>query len=224
MKLHSQQIERLWLWFFPRRCVWCMGVAEPTHMLCADCEPEAQPLLLAPDLVRDTQLPLISAFGYHSHAKRILLNVKYHGGRKNAHSIGYAMADALSSAGVMDKQWLLCSVPMTAAQVKTRGFNQSEVLAKSAARWLGLEYAPLLRKTRETQVQHDLPAAQREKNVDGAYCAAMPEQITGRKIVLVDDICTTGATMRACAKVLQTAGAEEIICLSFLRTDLEESP
>ena len=111
---------------------------------------------------------------------------------------------------------------MTAAQVKARGFNQSELLAKAAARWLNLDAAQLLRKTRETQVQHDLPAAQREKNVDGAYSVIDPESVAGRSIVLVDDICTTGATMRACAKALRQAGAEEIVCLSFLRTELEE--
>jgi len=107
--------------------------------------------------------------------------------------------------------------------MKARGFNQSELLAKSAARWLGADYAPLLRKTRETQTQHDLPAAQRQDNVTEAYDVAIPNKITGRCVVLCDDICTTGATLRVCAAALEEAGAREVICLTFLRTELEEN-
>ena len=220
--MNSHRIEYLWLLFFPRRCVWCQGVTEALRMLCPDCEAQAGSKRLAPELVRDTRFPLVSVFGYHTQASRILLGVKYHGGRKNAHSIGYAMAEALAQAGLADEDALFCAVPMTERQVKARGFNHSELLARAAARWLGVEYAPLLCKTRETETQHDLPAAQRDKNVAQAYAVAMPEKIAGRRVVLCDDICTTGATMRVCAAALREAGAGEVICLTFLRTELEE--
>jgi len=221
MKLKTSQIERLWLWFFPRRCVWCMGVTEPEHMLCADCQ-TMQAQRFAPELMQCSQIPLVCVFTYHSRARRILLNVKFHGGRKNIHSIGFAMADALREAALADETWLFCAVPMTQRQLKIRAFNQSELLAKTAARWFDAPYAQLLRKTRETQTQHDLPAPERAGNVANAYAVAQPGLVKNKKIVLCDDICTTGATMQECARALQDAGAQQVICLCYLRTELME--
>ena len=220
----KQQIpERLWLWFFPRRCVWCSGVTEPDAMLCADCAGNAE--MLEPGLLEGTDIPLVSAFTYHSKARQILLNFKFHGAKNTAHSIAYAMADALSASKTADKPgWLFCAVPMTPAKVKTRGYNQSELLAKAAARWLGMDFAlGLLVKTRETQAQHGLQKEQRQSNIAGAFAAANPGLSWARKIVLCDDICTTGATLREAVRVLREAGAKDIICLTYLRTDLEET-
>ena len=216
-------LERLWLWFFPRRCVWCMGVTAPEEALCADCAGKAGPML-EPGLLPETELPLISVFPYHSRASRILLNLKFHGGRGLAPSIGYAMADALKSSQLADKPgWLFCAVPMTPARVKQRGYNQSELLARAAARWLGMDYAPgLLVKTRETPAQHGLSRQQRQSNVSGAFTVSKAGLVAGRRIVLCDDIRTTGATLREAVRVLEAAGAGEIVCLTYLRTDLEE--
>ena len=133
------------------------------------------------------------------------------------------MADALSASRYADKPgWLFCCVPVTPAKMSEQGFNHSELLAKAAARWLGNEYAPLLVKTRETPAQHSLPRERRLTNVAGAFAVAKPELIRARKIVLCDDTCTTGSTLREAVRVLQEAGAKEIICLTYLRTDLED--
>ena len=221
--MNTSNLERLWLWFFPRRCVWCSGITDPAHMLCPDCEAGAGPHKTAPSLLPGTDIPLVSVFPYHSRASRMLLNLKFHGGRKYAHSIGYAMADAFRAAGLPDKPWRFCCVPMTRAKVKARGYNQSELIAGAAARWLGAEFAPAtLRKVRETRVQHDLHADERDANVEGAFRVEEAGGLAGQSIVLCDDIRTTGATLRACAKALEEAGAAEIICLTYLRTDLEE--
>ena len=216
-------LERVWLWFFPRRCVWCAGVCEAGEMLCAECAGVAGPML-EPGRLPESDIPLVSVFTYHSRARKILMNFKFHGARKLAHSIGYAMGDALSQSKLADKPgWLFCAVPMTPAKVKARGYNQSELLAGAAARWLGMECAPgLLVKTRETQAQHGLPKEERRSNITGAFKTAGPGSTAGKRIVLCDDICTTGATLREAARVLREAGAKEIICLTYLKTDLEE--
>jgi len=216
-------LERLWLWFFPRRCVWCSGVTAPDAMLCADCADKAGPAL-QPGLVPDTDIPFVPVFTYHSKGAKILLHMKFHGGRNMAHSIGCAMADALAASKLADKPgWLFCCVPMTPAKVKERGYNQSELLAKAAARWLGMEHAPgLLIKTRAMPAQHGLSREERQANVAGAFAVADPGRAAGRRIILCDDTCTTGFTLRDAARALREAGAEDIICLTYLRTDLEE--
>jgi len=191
-------------------------------MLCTACEPEAAPLRLVDALVPGSRTPLVSVFSYHGKAKGIVFHMKFHDGRGYAPSIGYAMGDALAATLDNPGAWLFCPVPMTAAQEKERGYNHSALLARAAARWVGAGYDPaLLAKLRETQTQHSLPAAQREQNVRGAYAAVRPERVKGRKIVLCDDICTTGATLRDCVRALEEAGASEILCLTFLRTELE---
>ncbi|MCL2530999.1 MAG: hypothetical protein FWE40_02425 [Oscillospiraceae bacterium] len=213
--MNTQLFERIWLAFFPRRCVWCMGVTAPADMLCPDCAEEAQASRY------NNAEGIIACFTYHSRASRVLLRLKFEGKRNLAHSIAYAMGDALREAELDGADLLFCAVPMTAAQVKKRGYNQSELLAKSAARWLSCEHATLLRKARETEVQHDLPAPQRAQNVAGAYAVTAPEQVAGRRVVLCDDICTTGATMQACAHMLEQAGAAQVIKLAFLRTEVQ---
>ncbi|MCL2195167.1 MAG: hypothetical protein FWB76_04365 [Oscillospiraceae bacterium] len=213
--MNTHLIEKLWLAFFPRRCCWCTGVTAPADMLCPDCAEEAEKSRY------DSTDDVVACFTYHCRARHIFLRLKFRGKRNLAHSIGYAMADALHEAELADNDLLFCAVPMTAAQVKARGFNQSELLARSAARWLNCEHAPaLLRKARETEIQHDLPALQRAQNVAGAYAVAAPELVAGRRIVLCDDICTTGATMQACAHMLEQAGAAQVIKLAYLRTEL----
>ena len=216
-------LERLWLWFFPRRCVWCAGVTAPEEMFCAGCADKAGSIL-EPGLLPGTDLPLVCVFTYYSKASKILLNLKFHDGRGLAPSIGYAMAEALIASHLADKPgWLFCAVPMTPAKVRQRGYNQSELLAKSAARWPGMDYASgLLRKTQETPAQHGLSREQRQNNISGAFKVSQAGRVAGRRIVLCDDICTTGATLREAARVLNEAGAEELVCLTYLRTELEE--
>jgi len=211
--MNKQLIEHIWLAFFPRRCVWCTGVTDPHNMLCPDCADKAGKFRY------HSTDDIVACFTYHSRARRILLRLKFWHKRNLAHSIGYAMADALHEAELADDDLLFCAVPMTTAQVKKRGFNQSELLAQYAARWLNCEHASLLYKARETEVQHDLPASQRAQNVAGAYAVTAPEQVAGRRVVLCDDICTTGATMQACAHMLEQAGAVQVIKLTYLRTE-----
>ena len=179
---------------------------------------------MSPGIVPGSELPLVSVFPYRSQARQVLWSLKFHGKRSAAHSIGYTMADAFIASPFADKPgWLLCCVPMTAHKRKDQGFNHSELLARAAARWLGLECAPgLLVKIRDTPAQHGLFRQERLTNLLGAYAAAEPGRIAGRSILLCDDVCTTGGTLCETARVLYEAGAAQVICLTYLRTDLEE--
>lgn len=220
IKFPTSMRERILMWFFPRRCIWCMGVTAPDHMFCTDCESVGIKHKMEPSKLAGTQIPLIAVMEYHSKAKEILHKLKFHGKKEHKTDIGFAMADALSAAQLLDNpsEWIFCAVPMTETKIKKRGYNQSELLARSASRWIDAEHLPgLLKKVRETGVQHDLKAADRAVNVSGAF-AVDKANVINRKIVLVDDTYTTGATLRECARVLEEAGAERIICLTYLLT------
>ena len=117
-------------------------------------------------------------------------------------------------------------VPMTKAKKRKRGYDQSELLAREAAKTLGLPCLPLLEKRKETETQHQLPRRQRLSNVKNSY-EARPEA-RGKALLLVDDIVTTGATLRECAKALYEAGAARVTGLcaadcAAVRTEEEGS-
>lgn len=108
---------------------------------------------------------------------------------------------------------LVTWVPISPLRKLFRGYDQDELLAQVVARELGMPCVPLLKKVRHNRAQSGISGyAKRRANVLGAYRTINPEQIPDRKILLVDDILTTGATAGECARMLLTAGAKEIHC------------
>lgn len=106
---------------------------------------------------------------------------------------------------------LLVPVPLSHSRFRSRGFNQSELLARhlGSLRSLPVETSALVRH-RDTQPQTQLPARERRRNVFGAFTVAEPERIADRGVLLVDDVCTTGATVEACGQALLEAGAARV--------------
>lgn len=111
---------------------------------------------------------------------------------------------------------LLVPVPLHSSRRRERGFNQSRLLARdlAAARGPGILDGALV-KTRNAPAQAGLRAADRERNVRGVYAVKSPRDVVGRTLVLVDDVTTTGATVRECARVLVEAGAAEVRAITL---------
>lgn len=106
---------------------------------------------------------------------------------------------------------LLVPVPLHPVRLRSRGFNQALLLARPLGRALGLPVAPrALRRIRRTQAQPGLGAAERRVNLAGAFVVCHPATVSGRHVVLVDDVLTTGATANACAGALRAAGASRV--------------
>jgi len=114
---------------------------------------------------------------------------------------------------------LLVPVPLHPARLARRGFNQSLLLARRVARLLGRPLAAnLLRRHRDTPVQADLAGRRaRRENVRGAFRVSRPRRVAGRRLCLVDDVVTTGATLEACARTLLDAGATSVAALALAR-------
>jgi ComF family protein len=100
-------------------------------------------------------------------------------------------------------------VPLHRRRQRARGFNQAELLARVVGRWLRLPVETrLLQRVTDTPSQTGLTPAQRVENVRGAF--AVRSKLDRKRILLVDDVCTTGATLDACARVLKRAGAASV--------------
>ena len=108
---------------------------------------------------------------------------------------------------------VLTWVPVSPWRRFTRGYDQVELLAAAVGAELGMEPVRTLRKIRNNPPQSGITGlAQRRANVLGVYRIADPELVRGKRILLLDDIITTGATAGECARVLLTAGAKEVHC------------
>ena len=115
-------------------------------------------------------------------------------------------------------EWIVTAVSMWEPKRKLRGFNQAELIARTLAKKWELEYLELLVRTRETKPMYGLNRAQRLANVQGAFRVITNNQtpIT-KRVVLVDDVWTSGATMRECERILTEAGVAKIELLSLAR-------
>lgn len=134
-----------------------------------------------------------------------------------------SIADAIARqmAGfVRSLDWkvdVIIPVPLGKRRLKERGYNQVALVARPLAYELGLEYAPQgLWKSRETRTQVGLNASQRRENVSKAYQAG-GKVVTGRSVLLMDDVATTGSTIQAGVEALLTAGAREVYAITIAR-------
>jgi competence protein ComFC len=114
--------------------------------------------------------------------------------------------------------FILVSTPLHKRKFNQRGYNQSELIVSGIAKYLNAETADsCLSKIKFTKDQASLKENRRLENLKGAFFCIKPWLISGRKIILVDDVYTTGATMQECARVLKEAGAKEVIGLAIAR-------
>jgi ComF family protein len=170
------------------------------HHQCARCRRGRTPIAMAR-----------SAGAYDGPLREIVHALKYEGRRSLARPLGARMR--LHGRDVLDGADLVVPVPLHASRRRQRGFNQAAELA----RHLGVRRAGVLRRTRATPAQADLPAARRHANVRGAFRLRRGARVEGLCIVLVDDVSTTGATLDACGRALLDAGAREVRALTAAR-------
>ena len=109
------------------------------------------------------------------------------------------------------QDYILVPIPLHKKKLKKRGFNQAGEIAKEFSENLKIPvFSDALIKTKQTSAQVELKKEEREKNIKGVFLCQKPELVMGKKILLIDDIFTTGSTMEQCARLLQEAGAKEV--------------
>jgi ComF family protein len=158
------------------------------------------------------------SFGYYEGALReILQQYKYGGLRPLAGPLGDRLAQTLMRH--RDSAWdMVLPVPLHRNRERQRGFNQAGLLAVRVGKLCGIPLGGRdCVRVRDTPPQTGLRAAERRKNVRGAFAVPRPERVRGRRVLLVDDVLTTGATADACARALLEAGARSVWVLTLAR-------
>lgn len=209
--LYSLLMELL----FPEKCVLCQRVLDKGETdLCRPCRLDA-PTFSHRKTVPQFLDSFVAVWYYEGTVRSSLLRFKFGGRRTYADSYGRLLAMRLSQE-YPDGWDILTWVPVSFRRKLTRSYDQVELIARAVGRELGVVPVPLLKKVRHNRPQSGLSdASQRKANVLGAYRVRDPRLVAGKRIVLLDDILTTGSTASECARVLKTAGAKEVHCAAM---------
>ena len=197
--------------FFPRRCPFCGRVAGRA-LLCPKCETD----LPRCDRVRTGAFGECAAPLYYEGSVRdAILAFKFKGRIEHLNCFGALMAEKAAEV-YADRFDAVTWVPVSKKRLKKRGFDQARMLCASLCVDWHIDPQETLRKTGDNPPQSgiDDPAARRA-NVLDMYEPVSPENIAGKRFLLIDDIVTTGATLAECVRVLKAAGAANVVCLTL---------
>ena len=196
---------------FPSKCVLCRKVLKENETdLCRECRAHT------PEFSKQTKkLPYLAGWTalwyYEGDVRRSILRFKFYNARSYAETYGRLLAmKLLQEETEFD---LLTWAPISRMRKWRRGYDQVELIAQAVGKELGIAPVATLKKRRNNPPQSGIrDAARRRANVFGVYQVLDPQQISGKRILLLDDIMTTGATAGECARMLLTDGAKEVYC------------
>lgn len=221
-------------------CSSCWNLPSQTGLLCTRCgealdfDPAiAGEALCRPCRVAPPDFSKAVAHGVYQGKLRMLLHLlKYDGIEGLAKRLGGLVAEQVLAIPELPAELLAVPVPLYGKKRRSRGFNQSELLAHSTVATLRqrrpeLQIKPasaLLVRQRATESQAGLTPHERRANVRGAFFVPQPDTVRGRHVLLIDDIYTTGATARACSAALRRAGAASVWVATVARAQKEHAP
>ena len=152
---------------------------------------------------------LVAPVRYRGAVQKLLKKVKYKSAWKMIEElVDYWWKEGGGELNGLGEEWVVTAVPMHDKRKRARGFNQAEVMAVMLSRKMGAKYEKLLVRVRSTKAQYGLSKKERGENVRGAF--EVGEDVKGRNVLVVDDVWTTGSTIRECGKVLKRSGVEKV--------------
>lgn len=198
---------------YPDRCPYCFAPIDSGELNCKECEKEKNGITYF--VYARGNFPCISPMPYAGVFANGIKAFKFKNRKQCAYQLAFPMAQAVAKSYAEQEFDVISYVPLHKEKQKERGYNQSQLLAKELGKILNIPVKELLVKTRKNKPQHTLKLKERAKNVQGVYKVVDASCVKDKKILLVDDIITTGYTLGECAKMLQKAEATSIHCVTF---------
>jgi ComF family protein len=191
----------------------------------------AEGLLCSPCRMAEPAFARAVAYGvYEDELREMVHLLKYEGMRGVARPLGRMLARAIETLkDEAGSELVVVAVPLFPAKERQRGYNQAVLLAdaamkelkRSAPEWKLRTAHGVIRRVKDTQSQFELTPSGRRRNLQGAFAVSETAGLAGRKVLLVDDIYTTGATARACSSALRRAGASRVWVATVSRAQKE---
>lgn len=204
---------------YPTRCILCRSFLPPGRpRICPACGDRLPRTEDGGHKKGDFFSECVAPLYYEGAVKEAILRYKFHGAQAYADSFGELIASCVYEhlEGEYD---LLSWVPLDPGRLRSRGYDQAELLARAAGRKLRREPVAVLCKRRGVRPQSRTGEPdKRRANIAGAYQVKDPALVAGKRILLIDDIVTTGSTLSECAKTLLLAGAEDVRCATLAST------
>ncbi len=215
--MNSDLKRKLLHFLYPTRCPVCGEFIDASERFCQDCYNKLN-RYNGSFTVRGTS-GFTSVFVYDENISPAVMLLK-NGVCGNAdYALGGELADKLKKDGIAQKTDLIIPVPMHKKAKRSRTFNQAELIAKVIGESLGIPVCTnAVTKNKSTAAQKNLNRLWRQFNLKGAFEVTQKSLIENKRILLLDDICTTGSTFAEIAEVLLTNGAAEVMCASCCKT------
>ena len=216
---------------YPPACVLCDRRMENAGFFCPDChggllgsmDPSAQSGRedfhhLKGEIFFDR---VFVGWAYSSEIEELVHRVKYQRGVKLARTLGRMVGEALAPVFRGWEEVILIPVPLHKTRLRERGYNQSDLLCRGVMDVIPAEIrTDVLVRSKYTATQTKLNAEEREKNVGDAFAVRRFRGLEGRRVIVVDDVSTTGATLNSCARCLRAAGVQSATGLALARPTL----
>ncbi len=201
---------------YPKSCGLCGGLLEfgSENVLCRDCNQRLEKA----DFPFRSGCDGISLFPYSGEIRKRIIEFKYDGRTGLCSLFGFLMAEAFKKSGMTADFDEVLPVPASKKGFRARGYNQAELMAKEAGKYLNIPVGSELVRIKETRPQNKLDRDKRAENIKGAF--GISGSVGNKKILLIDDIYTTGSTINECKKTLMSAGAESIFYITAAKTVL----
>ena len=210
--------------FYPRICGIC-GEKINERYTCRKClniiEYYQEMVVIPASIENKWYDKLFSALRYDGIFKSKMLSYKFH----DCKYLGISFAEILAR---LIKKYsidadIIIAVPISKERLRERGYNQSAIIAKKVAEFTNIKYKEdILIKSKNNLRQSELTLNERKENVKEAYSIKNIEQLKAKKIILIDDIFTTGSTLNECSKVLKENGAGKVIAITVMYAELKE--
>lgn len=210
--------HRLMNILFPPKCVLCKKLLGPEETdFCHNCRIDAPVFTKS-----NKSIPFVARWTavwyYRGNVRQSLIRFKFSNRRSYATSYGKVLAMEISEH--FEDFDILTWVPTGLLRKIRRGYDQVYLLACATSQELGSLAVPTLKKIRQAPPQSRISdSAKRRANVLGAYRVLDPAQVAGKRIILLDDIITTGSTVSECARMFMTAGAKEVLCVAVAASE-----
>lgn len=201
---------------FPPRCAFCGTLLDGEREVCALCRDQL-PWAVGQEGERKGEFfsRCVFPLRYQDMVRRGIHGLKFEGRSACAGVYGAMMARCVRER-LEGPFHIVTWVPVSRARLRRRGYDQARLLAREVAEALGKHAMGTLRKVRHNQPQSSLTGdSARRANALDCYRAVEPRRLAGRRVLLVDDVITSGATLSECARVLLSAGAVEVCCVTL---------